>query len=104
MSLEAIEIVNKTEAKNKERHTAAELEAKNMMIRAEQSGLELVEKAHAQAVSEGKRLIREGESRAEARCEQIQKSAQSECEALDQLAKMNLSKAVECIVRKVVKR
>lgn len=104
MSFEAIEIVNRTEAQSKERKSAAELEAKNLIAEAERSGLALLEQARAQAAAEGKQLVKEAESRAESRCAKIREDTRSECDALAKQASGLVSKAVERIVGKVVNR
>lgn len=102
MSLEAIETVNKAENENKARKAAAEQEAKEQIAQAEKNGLALLEQMRTQAAEEGKRLLKEAESRAERQCVKIQEDTAKECEAVAGQAKAHMPAAVKRIVGKVV--
>lgn len=103
MSLEAIERVTQVEQKTKERKTAAEAEAKQIIANAEQEGLALLQRVRAQAAEDGKVLVQKAEKSAADRSAKIAGSAQADAGALRDAANQHMKAAVEFIVGRVVK-
>lgn len=103
MSLEAIEKVTEVENRMRERKTAAEAEARQLVADAEREGLANMEKVRADAAESGRALLKQAEERAARQAAEIQSAAEAECTALREEAEKNLEKAAEFIVGRVVK-
>ncbi|MCI2055813.1 MAG: hypothetical protein LKJ86_01575 [Oscillibacter sp.] len=103
MSLEAVEKVAETEQKNKERRTAAALEAKELLAGAQKDGLALLSAVREKAKKENKERLRQAEDRGNKRAEALREEAQHNADALRTEAKAHLTEAAEQIVGRVVK-
>ena len=101
--LEVIESITRVEAENKERRTAAEAQAKQIIADAQRDGLALLQQTREAAADRGRELLRGAEASAAARAEEIARAAQSEAEALRRTAEENLDAAAELIVGRVVR-
>ena len=82
MPLEVIEKVTRAEADNRERRTAAEAQAKQIIADAQRDGLALLQQTREEAAARGRELLRQAEERAGAREEEIGRLAQRDAEAL----------------------
>ena len=103
MSLQAIEKIIETEQESKERRTAAQQQAKQLVADAERNGLALLSSVRSQADAEGKELLQKAEDRAKERSGVIQAEALKSAEALRTAAKSRLEDAAELIVGRVVR-
>ena len=88
---------------NKERRTAAEAQAKQMIADAQRNGLALLKQTQEAAEAREKALLRQAEERAAVRREAIAGEARAEAEDLRRRAEANLDAAAELIVRRVVR-
>ena len=102
MSLEAIEKVTQAETRNQERKTAAEAEARQIVVNAERDGLALLQQVRTEAAESGKQLMRQAEETAARRGEEIARDAEAACAALRETAGKYLDEAAEFIVGRVV--
>ena len=103
MSLEAIEKVTAMESRMQERKAAAEAEARQVVANAEREGFALLQKVRADAVENGKDLLKQAEERAAKQAAEVQSAAEKESAALQEAAAKNLETAAEFIVGRVVK-
>ncbi|MCI8398842.1 MAG: hypothetical protein HFF86_10250 [Oscillibacter sp.] len=103
MSLEAVEKVSKVEGEVRERRTAAEAEARQIVSGAEKDGLALLQRTRAEAAESGKALLRQAEEKAAKRAEEIARAAGQDADALRRAAEKRLEEAAEFIVGRVVK-
>lgn len=103
MSLEIIRQVTQVETDNRERKTAAEAEAKQMIADAQQAGLALLQQVRGAAAERGKELLKQAETQAAARSAEIDRAAKAEGDALRQAAAERLETAADFIVGRVVK-
>ena len=103
MSLQAVEKVMETEQRSRERRTAAEQQAKQLLADAERNGLALLNNVRAQADAEGKELLRKAEERAEERSGEIRAEAERQAGELRTAAQSRLEQAAELIVGRVVR-
>lgn len=101
--LEVIESITRVEAENKERRTAAEAQAKQIIADAQRDGLALLQQTREAAADRGWELLRGAEASAAARAEEIASAARAEAEALRRTAEENLDAAAELIVGRVVR-
>ena len=102
MSLEVIERINQVEQENRERRTAADAQAKQMVADAQRDGQALLQKTRADAAEKGKEMLRQAEERAAKRSAQISDAANAEGETLRAEAAKHLEEAAEFIVGRVV--
>ena len=102
MSLEAIEKVANIEAKNRERKTAAEAEAKQIISNSEKEGLARIQQLRTQSAESGRQLLQKAEEQAGERSAEITRAAQAEGETLRKSAEQYLAEAAEFIVGRVV--
>lgn len=103
MPLEVIENITQVEAENRERKTAAEAKAKQIVADAQRDGLALLQQTRTSAAERSRELLRQAETRAAARGEEIRRDAQAEGEALRKEAESRLDAAADLIVGRVVK-
>lgn len=104
MSLEAIQEVARVEQESRDKLSAADAEAKRLTSDAEEEGQALLRQIRAGAAEEGRNLMRQAEERAAKKAEAIAREARGESETLRKRAEMNLERAAEFIVGRVVKR
>lgn len=102
MSLEAIEKVTQVENLGRERKTAAEAEARQIVADAERDGLALLQQVRADAAESGRELLRQAEAKAAERSAQISQTAEAAGAALRETAGKHLEEAAEFIVGRVV--
>lgn len=103
MPLEVIENITQVEAENRERKTATEAKAKQIIADAQRDGLALLQQTRAAAADRGRELLRQAETRAEAKGDEISRAAQAEGETLRREAESRLDAAADLIVGRVVK-
>jgi V/A-type H+/Na+-transporting ATPase subunit G/H len=103
MSLDAIAKVTETEERSKERRTAAEAEAKQILAEAEKQGLALLQRVHSEAEEEQKMLLQKAEEHAASRSDEILRKAGENAGTLRAAAEAHLGSAAEFIVGRVVK-
>ena len=103
MPLEVIENITQVEAENRERKTAAEAKAKQIVADAQREGLALLQQTRTSAAERSRELLQQAETRAAARGEEIRRDARAEGEALRREAETRLDAAADLIVGRVVK-
>ena len=103
MPLEVIENNTRVEADNRERKTAAEAKAKQIVADAQRDGLALLQQTRTAAAERSRELLQQAEARAAARGEEIRRAARTEGEALRREAETRLDDAADLIVGRVVK-
>ena len=103
MSLEAIEKVTQVENETRERRSAAEAEAKQIIADAEKEGQALLQRQRNEAAEAGRELLRQAEARAAEKAAETAKAAEADAAALRNAAGKRLEAAAEFIVGRVVK-
>ena len=102
MSLEIIRQVTQVETDNRERKTAAEAEARQIVANAQQAGLALLQQVREAAAESGKELLKQAEARAASQAAEIDHAAKEEGDTLRRAAGEQLDAAADFIVGRVV--
>ncbi len=102
MTLEAIELISKAESEQTARLHSAQIEARNLVAEAEQSGKEKLQNTQEQADIRKAELLAQAEALAKKQSERILYAAEEETGRLRKTAKTHLEETAEWIVGKVV--
>ena len=104
MSLDVITRITQVEQESRERKTAAEANARQMIADAKQESAALLRQVHDAAAEEGKSMLKAAELRAEKRTAEIHREAENAADVLRRTAEQHLGEAADLIVGRVVKQ
>ena len=102
MSLDAIEKVAAAEEATRQRRAEGQAEARKILADGERAGEARRQEKRAQALEEGKKLMRQAQERADVQARAVMDETDKACQAMRKAALAHMDEAAALIVRRVV--